>query len=42
MVNYDMTMTKTVRRLLEGEGNVVDNIDNLLVISRLERSNCKS
>ena len=41
-VNDDMTMIKTVRRLLGGEGNVVDNIDNLLVISRFERSSCKS
>ena len=31
MVNSGMTMTRAVRRLLEGMGNVVDYIDDLLV-----------
>ena len=31
MVNSGMTMTRVVRRLLEGMDNVVDNIDDVLV-----------
>ena len=42
MVNSGMTMTRAVRKHLDGMDNVVDYIDDLLVHTRSNRALCMS